>query len=69
MLADTARGLLMANRTQVRFQIALPFEKVEELNLLAAQNGVSRTEYVRQILLDAIENNVKIGIRREKDDR
>lgn len=59
----------MANRTQVRFQIALPFEKVEELNLLAAQNGVSRTEYVRQILLDAIENNVKIGIRREKDDR
>lgn len=58
---------MAANRTQVRFQVALPPEKVEELKALAARNGVSRTEYIRQILLDAIENSVKIGIRREKD--
>ena len=51
------------NRRQVPFQVALPIEKIEELTELAAENGVSRTEYVRRILLEAIENKVKIGVK------
>lgn len=50
-------------RRQVPFQVALPIEKIEELTELAAKNGVSRTEYVRHILLEAIENKVKIGVK------
>lgn len=51
-------------RRQRPFQVALPIEKIDELTELAAENGVTRTEYVRQILLEAIENKIKIGPRR-----